>query len=58
MSFLHCLQTLFEIIMVIAVVWCLFNEDKLIAFERRLFSAIRRRRLRVVKAQCAIKCKI
>lgn len=51
MSFLHCLQTLFEIIMVIAVVWCLFNEDKLIAFERRLFSAIRRRRLHIIKTQ-------
>lgn len=55
MSFLHCLQTLFEIIMVIAVVWCLFNEDKLIAFERRVFAAIRRRRLRVVKPQCVIR---
>ncbi len=51
MSFLHCLQTLFEIIMVIAVVWCLFNEDKLISFERRLFSTIRRRRLHIIKTQ-------
>ena len=50
MSLLHTLQTLFEIVMVIAVVWCLFNEDKLIAFERRIFSAIRRKRLRVVKS--------
>ena len=58
MSFLHSLQTIFEIVMVIAVLWCLFNEDKLIAFERRIFAAIRRRRLRVVKAQCAIKCKM
>lgn len=44
------LKTIFEAGLVIAVVWGIFHEDKLIALEKRLFAAIRRRRLRVVKS--------
>ena len=45
------LQTVFEVLLVVAVFWGIFNENKLIALEKRLFAAIRRRRLRVVKAK-------
>lgn len=53
MSFAFTLQTILEIAAFIAVVWCIFNEDKLIAFERRIFSSVRRRRLRIVKTRPA-----
>ncbi len=49
MSFINTLRTLIEIVMAIVLVWCIFNEDRLVAFEQRLISGIRRRRLRVVK---------
>ena len=45
------LQTVFEVFLVVAVFWGIFNEDKLIVLEKRLFAAIRRRRLRVIKAK-------
>lgn len=51
MTFSQSLITIFEIIMVVAVVWCVFHEDRLIAFEEKLLSRIRRKRLRVVKAE-------
>ena len=43
------LRTVFEIILVALVFWAVFNEGKLIAFERRVLTYFRRRRLRVVK---------
>ncbi|MBR7133141.1 MAG: hypothetical protein IKD04_06365 [Clostridia bacterium] len=49
MNISFALSTFFEFIMVVAVVWCIFNESKLIAFEKRIASLIRRRRLKVVK---------
>lgn len=41
--------TLFEIALVVFVLWAIFNEDKFIAFEKRIFSYVRRRKLKVVK---------
>lgn len=43
-------KTLFEVALVAFALWALFNEDKFIAFEERLVASIRRRRLRVRKA--------
>lgn len=43
------LRTLFELILIATVIWCIFHEDKLIAFEKRVLCAIKRRRLKVVK---------
>ncbi len=43
------LRTFFEFVMLFAVVWGIFNEDKLVAFEKRVICNLRRRRLRVVK---------
>lgn len=43
------LRTLFEIAMFAAVLWGIFHEDRLVAFEKRIICYIRRRRLRVVR---------
>lgn len=43
------LQTVFEILMLAAVVWGIFNEQKLAAAEKRFLCAIRRRRLKLAK---------
>lgn len=48
MTFLDILRTLFEIAMVVGLVWCIFHEDRLVAIEEKLFARIRRGRLRVV----------
>ena len=56
MTLLFSLQTIFEIFLVVAVFWGIFNESKLIAFEKRLLAAIKRRRLRVINnnSRCSI----
>ena len=42
--------TLFEIALVLFVVWALFHEDRFAAFERKIFYMIRRRRnIKLVK---------
>jgi len=43
------LTTLFELCLVVTVFWAVFHEDSLIAFEKKIKAAIRRRRLKVVK---------
>ena len=53
MTFGSFLITLFEIAGVLALIWCIFHEDRLVAFEERIFSAFRRKRLRVVKTSHA-----
>lgn len=61
MSVLHSLQSVFEIGIIIFIVWGFFHEDRFIAFERRLVSYIRRRKLRVAPVKCrvqSVKCKI
>ena len=49
MTFLDILRTLFEIFMVVGLVWCIFHEDRLVAFEERVVALFRRKRLRVAK---------
>ncbi len=51
MTFIDILRTLFEIIMVVGLVWCIFHEDRLVAFEEKVLAVLRRKRLRVVKSQ-------
>ncbi len=43
------LITLLEISGAVALVWCIFHESRLVAFEEKVFAAIRRKRLRVVR---------
>ena len=45
------LRTVFEFAMLAAVLWGIFHEDRLVAFEKRIACLIRRRRLRVVKSK-------
>ncbi len=49
MTFLDILRTLLEIAMVVGLVWGIFNEDRLVAFEEKLLASLRRKRLRVAK---------
>ena len=48
MTFLDILRTLFEIAMIAGLVWCIFHEDRLIAFEEKVMASFRRKRLRIV----------
>lgn len=41
--------SILEIIAVGFTVWCLFNEKKLVAFEKRIMRSVRRRKFKVVK---------
>lgn len=41
--------SILEIIAVGFTVWCLFNEKKLIAFEKRIMRSVRRRKFKVIK---------
>ena len=45
------LITLLEIAGFIGLIWCIFHEDRLVAFEEKVFSAIKRKRLRVVHTE-------
>lgn len=51
MTFIQLITTLLEISAFVGLVWCIFHEDTLVAFEEKVFAAIRRKRLRVVKAR-------
>ncbi len=51
MDLSNILKTLFELALVIFTLWALFHEDRFAAIEQRIFANIRRRKLRVVKAQ-------
>lgn len=44
------IATIFEILFAVALIWGIFHEDSLIAFEKAVVANIRRRKLRVVKA--------
>ena len=48
MTFAMILRTLFEIFLFVAVIWGIFHEDRLAAFEKRILCNIKRRRLKVV----------
>ena len=49
MTFAMLLRTFFEILLFAAVIWGVFHEDLLAAFEKRILCNIRRRRLKLVR---------
>ncbi len=49
MTFAMILRTFFEILLFAAVIWGVFHEDRLAAFEKRILCNIRRRRLKLVR---------
>ncbi len=53
MSLSFAFTTVFEVLLVALVVWGIFNEDKLIAFEKNLKALVRRRRFKVLKNSSA-----
>lgn len=50
MTFAMLLRTLFEILLFAAVIWGIFHEDRLAAFEKRFICNLKRRRLKVVRS--------
>ena len=54
MTFIDILNTVFEFALVGGLVWCIFNEQRLIAFERKIKAYFRRRSFKVVKSNAAI----
>ncbi len=48
MNFTGTLMTIFEIVLVAAALWAVFHEDRFIAFEEKIISRFRRRRLKIV----------
>lgn len=50
------LSTVFEIFLFAVLVWGIFNEERLVAFERRIFSHFRRRKLKIVKPTNSYPC--
>lgn len=55
MTFDMIMRTVFEIMLFAAVIWGVFNEDKLAAFERRFIAKIKRKRFKVIKGNADIK---
>ncbi len=51
MTIFMLIRTIFECLLFAGIAWGIFHEDLLVAMERQLFAAIRRRRLHVVKAR-------
>ena len=49
------LRTLFEVFLVCLVFWAIFNESKLIAFERHIIAKIRRRHFKVIKPAAPVR---
>ncbi len=54
MTFIDILNTIFEFVLVGGLVWGIFNEHRLIAFERKIKAYFRRRAFKVVKNTAAM----
>lgn len=55
MSLSGSILTIFEMALVAFAVWSVFNENRFIAFEERIFAKIRRNRLKVIKGNAICK---
>ena len=55
MNFADVLLTLFEIVMVAFALWAVFHEDRFIAFEEKIFAAVRRRRFKVSHGHSSVR---
>ncbi len=49
MTFLDILSTGFEFFLVAIVIFGIFNEDRLVAFERKIIAHFRRKNFKVIK---------
>ncbi|MBQ6815727.1 MAG: hypothetical protein IJP26_00655 [Clostridia bacterium] len=50
MTTLMLIQTVLELLAVAFIFWGIFNEQKLVAFERRIVRALRRRNFKVIRS--------
>ncbi len=55
MTIIDILNTIFEFALVGGLVWCIFNEQRLIAFERKIKAYFRRRSFKVVKNNTTVR---
>lgn len=57
MTFIDILSTVFEFLLVGALVWGIFNEHRLVAFERKIKAHFRRKAFKVIKShsECVIR---
>ncbi len=57
MTFIDILSTVFEFLLVGALVWGIFNEHRLVAFERKIKAYFRRKAFKVIKSnsECVIR---
>jgi len=51
MTFFDILSTVFEFSLVGTLVWCIFNEHRLVAFERKIKAYFRRKAFKVVRSK-------
>lgn len=49
MTLLQTIRTLFEVAMTAFVIWCIFNEDKLVAFEEKYFGWHKNKGAKIIK---------
>ena len=54
MTFIDILNTIFEFVLVGGLVWGIFNEHRLIAFERKIKAYFRRKAFKVIKNNTAL----
>lgn len=54
MTFANILTTIFEFSLFGGLVWCIFNEHRLIAFERKIKAYFRRKSFKVIKAESKV----
>ncbi len=54
MTFVDILSTVFEFSLVAALFWGIFNEHRLVAFERKLKAFFRRKSFRVIETKKVI----
>ena len=54
MTFFDILTTGFEFAAAAAIVWGIFNEDRLVAFERKIIAHFRRKNFKVVKNETKV----
>ncbi len=48
MSLFGTLLTIFEVALVVGVIWAVFHEDAFVNFEERVIARLRRRRFKVI----------
>ena len=54
MTFIDILNTVFEFSLIAAVIWGIFNEHRLVAFERKIKAYFRRKNFKVVKSDSRV----